>query len=141
MMITIALLAILTHYVVIPAWHYYMLPPGTRAVLSKLGMPIRLPSTGPMPLASVLKAIKGASVGPKDSGIPIYVDPNGLAEAGAGIGSTVEISLDRRPLKETLQKLLEPLRLGYYVKDGLLTITSAKSADLALRNNQEARRP
>jgi hypothetical protein len=142
MMVAIAILAIFTYYVVMPTWDYYSLPPKTRAVLSKLGMPIRLPSPGPVPLGSVLKAIKGASVGAKDNGIPIYVDPNGLAEAGAGIRSTVEVNADRSSIEETLRKSLEPLRLGYFVKDGLLTITSAKSADLTLRSNpKEARRP
>ena len=142
MMVAIAALAILTYYVVIPAWDYYSLPPSTRAVLSALGYPARLPSTGPMPLVAMLKGIRVASAGTKGNGIPIYVDPNGLSEAGVGVQTTVVATNGRRPLKEQLERSLKPLGLGYFVRDGLLTVTSAKSADRVLKDYpNEAKRP
>jgi hypothetical protein len=141
LMIAVAVFAV-SVYVAVPAWDYYSLPPGTRRVLTKLGHPIRFPAAGPIPLLGLLKIIRGASIGPKDNGIPIYVDPDGLVEAGAGIQSPVEVDSDRVPVKERLGRSLKPLGLGYFVKDGLLTITSGKSADRALKSHPKAaRRP
>jgi hypothetical protein len=107
-----------------------------------LGPPVRLPLAGPTSLVTFLRSIKAGTAGPTNPGVPIYVDPVGLAEAGTGVQSTVVATTDRRPVKEQLDRSLGPLRLGYFVKDGLLTITSAKSADRALKSHpKEARRP
>jgi hypothetical protein len=142
MMIVLAVLAVFVNYIAVPVWDYYRLPPKTRAVLTMLGQPIRLPSAGPMPLVALLKSIKAGTQGPANSGIPIYVDPVGLADAGAGVQSTIVTNTDPRPAKEQLDRSLAPLGLGYFVKDGLLTITSAKAAGLALKSHpKEARRP
>jgi hypothetical protein len=142
MMAAIAALAVLTHYVVLPVWDYFRLPPETRAVLSALGRPAKLATAGPMPLGTLLKQLRVATAGPKSAGVPVYVDPIGLSEAGAGIESTVVASADRLALKDQLNRTLGPLGLGYYVRDGLLMVTSRKSADRELSHHpKEARRP
>jgi hypothetical protein len=81
LMVAIALTTVLTYLVVIPAWDYYHLTPKTRLILRKLRMPVSLPINGPMTLEEFLKAIKTASAEPKDSGIPLYVEPNGLSRS------------------------------------------------------------
>jgi hypothetical protein len=142
MMVGIAVLAVLTYHVLVPAWNYYSLRPKTRAVLSALRRPARLPSTGSIPLVALLKGIRIATAGPKGTGVPVYVDPSGLSDAGVEVHSTVMTSADRMPLKEQLERSLKPFGLGYFVRDGLLTITSAKSADRALKDYpKEAKRP
>jgi hypothetical protein len=142
MMVAVAALAFFVYYVAVPAWDYYSLPPKTRAVLAMLGQPIRLPLAGPTSLVTFLKSIKAGTAGPTNSSVPIFVDPVGLAEAGTGVQSTVVATTGRRPVKKQLERSLGPLGLGYFVKDGLLTITSAKSAKRALKSHpKEARRP
>lgn len=142
MMVAIAVATVLAYSVVLPTWRYYRLPAKTRAVLTKLDRTVQLPVTGTVPLTSVLKAVRSASAGPKYAGVPIYVDPIGLSEAGATIESTVEVASERRPIKDQLKRSLKPLRLSYYVKDGLLMITSAADVDRELQDHPEsARRP
>jgi len=63
------------------------------------------------------------------TGIPIYVDPQGLQDADKTMASTVAINLEGIPLRTTLRLLLRQLNLTYTVKDGLLTITSSSSED------------
>src|SRR5262249_41283853 len=71
-----------------------------------------------------LKYIKAATQGPKDTGIPIYVDPIGLQLAERTLTSPVTIDVEGVPLKATLRLILNQLGLTYTVKDGLLTITT-----------------
>ena len=139
--IVVAVFAVFVNYVAVPVWDYYRLPPKTRAVLTMLSQPVRLASAGPLPLAVLLKSIKASTSAPPNSGIPIYVDTGGLADAGAGIESTTVVTNKRRPVKEHLDRSLAPLGLGYFVKDGLLTVTSAKAAVRPKNDPKEARRP
>jgi hypothetical protein len=142
MVIAIAALAVLTYQVLIPLWDYYSLPQTSRAVLSILGRPVRLRSAGAMTLASLLKGARAATAAPATTGVPIYVDPTGLSEAGAGDETTVFVVSDPLPLKDHLERSLKPLGLGYFVRDGVLMITSAKSVERALRDHPtKARRP
>ena len=99
----------------------------TRSILSKLEEPVAMSFANETPLEDVLKYIKSATQGPKDTGIPIYIDPVGLNEAEKTMTSPVTLDLEGVPLKTTLRLLLEQLGLMYYVKDGLLTITSSSS--------------
>jgi hypothetical protein len=71
-------------------------------------------------------------------GIPIKVDPIGLERAGRSLSSPVpgppaDLHL---PLKEHLNRVLEPLGLGFTVNSGYLegciTITSKESLDLTI---------
>jgi hypothetical protein len=103
--------------------------PKTKAILAKLEEPVSMSFANETPLEDVLKYVKAASVGPNDSGIPIYVDPVGLQEADRTLRSTVTLDLEGVPLKTTLRLLLKQLGLAYTVGDGLLTITSESSAN------------
>lgn len=77
------------------------------------------------PLEEVLKFIKTATMGPNDSGVPIYVDPVGLQEAEAFLLKKVSIESKKgEPLGSSLKRLLNSIGLGYRVKDGLLSISS-----------------
>jgi hypothetical protein len=103
--------------------------PGTKNILTKLDQPITMSFPTETSLEDVLKYIKGATAGPNDNGIPIYVDPVGLQEAEKTLSSTITLELEGIPLKKTLKLLLKQLSLSYTVKDGLLTITSESSED------------
>ena len=124
-MISIAVVTVLTYSVGLPVWRYYQLPANTRAVLSALRRPVRLPSSGPMPLMTMLKGVKGVSVG-----VPIFVDPIDLASVNLDENSTVTASAENLTIKDHLEHSLKPMGLSFFVKDGLLMITTKKSADL-----------
>ncbi len=57
------------------------------------------------------------------TGIPIYVDPQGLQDADQTMKSTSTIDLEGIPLRTTLALLLRQLHLGYKVEGGVLLIT------------------
>jgi hypothetical protein len=94
------------------------------ALLAKLEEPISMSFANETPLEDVLKYIKSATQGPDDTGLPIYVDPDGLQKAQKTMTSPVALDLEGVPLKTTLRLLLKQLGLSYSIKDGLLVITS-----------------
>jgi RNA polymerase sigma factor (sigma-70 family) len=101
------------------------------AVLEKLEQPVAMSFPNETPLEDVLKYIKQATQGPNDAGIPIYVDPQGLADADRTMTSPITIDLERIPLRRSLQLLLHQLGLVYFVDDGILCITSQDSGSSA----------
>jgi hypothetical protein len=101
--------------------------PKTKAILAKLEQPVTMSFANETPLEEVLKYVKVATQGPNDNGLPIYVDPIGLNEAGRTMVSPVSLDLEGVPLKTTLRLLLKQLGLTYTVKSGLLTITAESS--------------
>jgi hypothetical protein len=104
----------------------------TKAILKKLGEPISMNFPNDTPLEDVKKYIEQSTqdeAGGLPTGIPIYVDPQGLQDADKTMASTVAINLEGIPLKTTLRLLLKQLSLTYTVKDGLLTITSTSTDD------------
>ena len=78
------------------------------------------------PLDDVLKYIKQATTTKTGSGIPIYVDPQGLRDAEVTQKSTVIIDLEGIPLKTSLRLILKQLGLAYCVRDGVLIISSVQ---------------
>jgi hypothetical protein len=94
------------------------------AVVAKLEEPISMSFANETPLEDVLKYIKSATMGPHDTGIPIYVDPEGLSKAKKTMVSPVSLDLEQIPLRTTLRLLLKQLGLTYTVRDGLLMITN-----------------
>ena len=58
------------------------------------------------------------------TGLPIYIDPDGLKEAEVTMASTITMNLEGIPLRTTLRLLLSQLHLIYKVEDGLLLITN-----------------
>jgi RNA polymerase sigma factor (sigma-70 family) len=109
--------------------------PQSRRILGKLDEPIHMRFLEETPLDEVLKHIREATKSAEfPKGIPIYVDPFGLDKADKTLQSTVrDIDLDGVPLRRTLQLALAQLEMVYLVDDGMLYITSATSADEALR--------
>ncbi len=104
----------------------------TKAILSKLNERISMNFPGETPLEDVKKYIEQSTqdeAAGLPTGIPIYVDPQGLQDADKTMASPVSINLEGIPLKTTLRLLLRQLGLTYTVKDGLLTITSSSSED------------
>jgi hypothetical protein len=140
--VVIAVLALTLKYIAIPLFDYYSLSRNTRDVLARLDRLVRVSPSGPMSLGTFLRTFRAVSRAGNDNGIPVYVDPAGLDEARAMIGATVDVNPEQAPLKAQLRRALEPLGLSYYVRDGLLTITSKQAADHALRRTpKRVRRP
>jgi hypothetical protein len=80
-------------------------------------------------LALLLKEIKRVTTnGVLWDGIPIFVDPIGLQEAGRTMNSPVTVSSKAVPIRKALKDALGQLKLLYSVKDGWLLITSDESA-------------
>jgi hypothetical protein len=107
--------------------------PRTEGIFDLLDEPLALNYPDGAPLDEVLRLIRLHSTGqPKLTvGIPIYVDPIGLQEAEKSLNAPVKRppSADRLTFGEHLRLILEPLGLGYEVKDGFLMITSRESRD------------
>lgn len=105
--------------------------PQVEAILDTLARPIPIPYQDGARLDEVLKEWKRTTTGSPGlaSGIPIYVDPIGLQEAGQSLNSTVRRppSADSLPLFEHIRLVLEPLGLWYTVKDGYIEISSKES--------------
>ncbi len=104
----------------------------TKAILKKLDERITMNFPSETPLEDVKKYIEQSTqdeTAGLPTGIPIYVDPQGLQDADKTMASTVTINLDGIPLRTTLRLILKQLSLTYTVKDGLLTITSTSSDD------------
>jgi hypothetical protein len=60
-------------------------------------------------------------------GIPTFVDPTGLQEAGVTMNSPVTVSSKAVPIRKALEDALGQLKLVYVVKDGWMLITSKES--------------
>jgi len=98
--------------------------PKSLAVLKKLDEPVSMSFANETPLADVLAYIKSATAGPKDTGIPIYVDPIGLQEADITMTSPVTVDMEGVPLRQILYLLLAQLNLTYQVDHGFVFITA-----------------
>ena len=57
------------------------------------------------------------------TGLPIYVDPEGLKEAEAKMTSTITLNLEGVPLRTTLRLAVRQLGLDYRVDGGLILIS------------------
>jgi hypothetical protein len=79
-------------------------------------------------LALLLREIKWVTRnGVLWDGIPIFVDPIGLQEAGQTMNSPVTVSSEVVPIRKALEDALGQLKLCYVVKDGWILITSKES--------------
>jgi hypothetical protein len=105
--------------------------PANEKILAALEKPIPMHFPDATALQDVLKWIKTASQGKDDEGIPIYLDPVGLAEAEKTPTSPVEsIDLEGVPLKTTLRLMLRQLGLAYAVRDGVLIVSHPEADEL-----------
>jgi len=109
----------------------------SRVIRNKLEEPIAMPFANETPLEDVIKYIKQASTTGTYSGLPIYVDPVGLADAEKTMTSTVQnLDLEGVPLRITLKLLLKQLGMAYCVRDGVLMISSEKGIGEELEEAQ-----
>ena len=60
-------------------------------------------------------------------GIPTFVDPTGLQEAGVTMNSPVTVSSKAVPIRKALEDALGQLKLVHTIKDGYMMITSDQS--------------
>jgi len=87
-------------------------------IRKKLDQPVR-PSYRDQPLAMVIEALA------KQADVAIHLDMVGLDEEAVRSDTPVTLALDQPiSLKSALKLLLEPLHLGYAVKDEVLKVTS-----------------
>jgi hypothetical protein len=98
--------------------------PLAQSTPARLEQTISMSFANETPLEDVLKYIKSATQGPNDTGIPIYVDPQGLVDVEKTLASPVTLDLEGVPLRITLRLLLKQLSLGYTIDEGVLIITS-----------------
>ncbi len=108
--------------------------PRTKAILARLEEPVSMEFPNEVTLDDILQHIKRATKkGPNDPGIPIYVDPLGLLEAGS-LDSMVTINEKVLPLKVALARVLTPLGMAYIVKDDVLIISVPESTEREEQN-------
>jgi len=87
-----------------------------------LDAPITLSYPEPTPVEDVLIAIRAASVRGLDSGLPIYIDPFGLQDAGKTLLFPVTLVIDKAPTREALRRVVEAMGMTFQARDGLVTI-------------------
>jgi hypothetical protein len=97
-----------------------------------LNRPVLLELPEEVSLGELVEEIKVRTHWPGlPNGLPIFIDADGLREAGTSWTSLVQESPSEEPLPllEHLRLMLEPLGLAYQVKDGAILITSRKAVD------------
>ena len=95
-----------------------------------LDQPVPMMFRDAAPLEEVLAYIQSATRTSDGRELPIYVDPDGLQEAEKTMQSPIQIDLIGQPLSTTLRVALRQLDMVYYVRDGLVYITSESSEDI-----------
>lgn len=70
------------------------------------------------PLTDIIKRLASLAE------VNIVLDTSGLEDEGIGSNTNVSINVDSIQLKSALRLILEPLRLGFMIKDDVLKITS-----------------
>ena len=99
-----------------------------KAILMALNQPFDAKPIPRPTLALLLQEIKRVTRnGVLWDGIPIFVDPIGLQEAGVTMNSPVTVSSKAVTIRKALQDALGQLKLVYTVKDGFMMITSKES--------------
>ena len=99
-----------------------------KAILMALDQPFDAKLIPRPTLALLLQEIKRVTRnGVLWDGIPIFVDPIGLQEAGVTMNSPVTVSSKAVTIRKALQDALGQLKLVYTVKDGWMMITSKVS--------------
>lgn len=95
-----------------------------KAALAALDKPFSLRLAEKSTLDDLLKKIKTELITDDGDAIPVYVDPQGLEEAGASFKSPVTIDLENVPLKFSLRLALKQMDLAYCVREGVVIISS-----------------
>lgn len=93
-------------------------------LFEKLDMDISMPFPNATPLEKVLSYVANATKDKEYKGIPIYLDPEGLADAEKTPASTIVINIEGVPLRASLALALRQLGLRYFVTSGMIVVTS-----------------
>ena len=93
-----------------------------RRILRELERPIAIHFPDETPIGQVLGYIRRSTQDDSYAGIPIYVDPKGLQEAGRTMNSTVSIDWAAIPVKDALRLALKPLGMTFSVRPGYVDI-------------------
>ncbi len=110
-----------------------------RQIQQRLDQMIELDPANVFQLDQLLKHIKQATTDAQFPGIPIYVSPFGLQEAGVGFHSDISVGKGKQTVRTILWWGLHPLKLSYIVKDGFLMIDS-RSAITEIRVEEVERK-
>ena len=102
------------------------------AIFTTLDQPLAATYADGTPLQDALKNIRLCSTGPKlPAGIPIYVDPFGLATAHQTMKSPVKKPRDQSlTLRGHLSEVLKSLGLGFTIRGRVLVINSEDAVHL-----------
>ena len=84
---------------------------------------------------SYTKQLSVRPPGPLENGLLIHIDPVALAETGVTVQSPLTISSRGVPLRDTLHDVLGPLGLAYYVRHGILVISTKDDAEWLTRED------
>ena len=99
--------------------------PKDEVAFRRLDLPMELSFARPTPLKDVLARIRRSLIGSKGNAtVPVFVDPQGLAEAKVTLDTLVSLDLEGIPFKTALRLMLKQLGLAYCVRDGVLIISS-----------------
>ena len=71
----------------------------------------------------------GSNPGAGYPGIPIYVNPEGLQQAGRTLSSTVSLDFEVIPVKDALRLCLKQLGMKFGVRDNFVMISSEDDAE------------
>ena len=95
------------------------------AIRAKLEEKISMNFATPTPLEDVKKYIVDTSMDTTSfmNGLPIFIDPEGLATAEVKMQSTITIQLESVPLRTTLRLILRQLGLDYRIDGGIILIS------------------
>ena len=96
----------------------------SRPVYGQLKRSVTLKYPAGIPLKQLLPALKQATRSPEfPSGIPVFIDAQGIQDSGATINTPIVIDVENTALGDALKSSLKACGLGYMVRDGMLTIT------------------
>ena len=90
---------------------------------------------------SYTKGLSLRQPGPLENGLPVRIDPVALAETGVTMQTPLTISSRGVRLRETLHDVLDPLGLAYYIRNGVLVISTKDDAEWLTREDHGAAAP
>ena len=93
-----------------------------------LGRVVDLKLSGEVPLRELIDQVRAMTKSKEmPDGVPIYVDPTALQEAEKTLDTPVQFDLKGVRLKTSLRLVLRQVGLGYFIREGLIVVTSLDS--------------
>jgi hypothetical protein len=105
-------------------WERYQNHHRRQATIATLRRPVTITISPPSTFGEGLQAIQKATICDQSPwGLPLSVNPAGLAQVGCALSTEVLLTAWDLPAGETLQELLDPMGLVYHVDEtGLVRI-------------------